>query len=512
MTRSVRTLVGMSRPGSYVRGLAIALGIAAPSPAGGQCPNGSAPPCAAARVTRSVPAADVRMRRFLLLPFRNVTNAEPQKWLVTGAPLMLAEETGGWTRVSGHLFGTAGRTRVTVEAMDVATSRVIARAEATVGSDDEVRDAFRSLTLKLLEPTGVRGTSLEGVAFATTSIDAYRAYARGHAAYHASRYREAQAGFNEAVRLDSTFAVAWAALAANGANIEGFEALINPFSGSYRAVERAARLADRMPPRQARFIRGIQALFRGEIHLSRRLIDSLAASDPNDLDTHLWLASSEMLMPLLDTTGAELRPLGSCNRVIAVSKHILDRDPGRRNTYLLPAFAHAIAGGLWWGETWGKRREGGPLAMMLISKPDGVFVPVLRDTFEFMSRRKFDSLPEVERAALRRRSATAGMAYVERWLAAGPEDAEARLWASRMADLLGDPVRALRELAIADSLGVQSAIENVVADVCSFYWGRSDTTRREHWPIRCPRGGSFLSDRSFGFSTAADRRPQRRCC
>lgn len=467
-----------------------------------QCPNGSPPPCVQVRATIQVPSAEARMRRFLLLPFRNVTRTEQQEWLVTGAPLIiaealgqfqdltvipeevtaaarrrlrlspdgvpdaaqlrqLAEETGGWTAVTGNLYASAGRTRVTIQAMDVPTSRVIARAETAVGADEDVRGAFRTLSLKLLEPAGVRAASQEGIAFATTSLDAYRAYARGHAAYHRSRYREAHAAFNEAIRLDSGFALAWAGLAANGANIEGLEALINPFSSSYRAVEMAARLADRMPPRQARFIRGIQALFRGEIMLSRRLIDSLAATDPNDLDAHLWLASSELMTPLLDTTGAELRPIGSWNRVIAVARHILDRDPGRRNTYLLPAFAHAIAGGLWWGDTWGKRRESGTLAMMLITKPDGRFVPVLRDTFEFVTRAKFDSLPASERTRLRVRAAQAGMTYVERWIAAGPDDAEARLWASRLAELSGEPARALRELEIADSLGVQSGLENI---------------------------------------------------
>ena len=62
---------------------------------------------------------------------------------------------------------------------------------------------------------------------------------------------------------------------------------------------------------------------------------------------------------------------------------------------------------------------------------------------------------------LRRRSADAGMEWVERWLAAGPNDADAHGWASRLSALRGDYPRALRELAVAESLGVESSWENL---------------------------------------------------
>lgn len=49
---------------------------------------------------------------------------------------------------------------------------------------------------------------------------------------------------------------------------------------------------------------------------------------------------------------------------------------------------------------------------------------------------------------------------MERWLIAGPEDADAHLWASRIAELRGDYERALAELEVAESIGIQSGIEN----------------------------------------------------
>src|SRR5205809_4503949 len=156
--------------------------LCAPAAMRAQCPDGSPPPCSQ-RATRSVartpPPQKERARKLILLPFRNVTRKAEQEWLVTGAPLMLAQvlgqfreleivpaerlqaamraigirsdsvpdasqlhrladETGGWTAITGNIFATANGIRVNAQAIDIPTSRVTVRAETEAPNESDV--------------------------------------------------------------------------------------------------------------------------------------------------------------------------------------------------------------------------------------------------------------------------------------------------------------------------------------------------------------------------------------
>jgi hypothetical protein len=174
-----------------------------------------------------------------------------------------------------------------------------------------------------------------------------------------------------------------------------------------------------------------------------------------------FLGLFEMLDPILDTTVTPPVMRGSFNRAVANAREVLERDPGRRHVYSVFGYVYGIAGGVWWGAVQGVRREAPSFAAILLAPTEAWFVPVLRDSFELMRQSAFDSLPEAERVRLRRRAADAGMQWMQRWLAAGPGDADAHLWTSRMAEQQGDYALALRENTIAESLGVESQMENV---------------------------------------------------
>lgn len=451
-----------------------------------------------------MPPPNVRARRMLLLPFRNVTRAPAQDWLTTGAPLMLADalgqygdltivpeervtaarrrlgltsdlaldegqlrrladETDGWTAVTGNVLATGGRLRISAQALDIPTARVLARGEADAPSDGDVRPAFDKLSVQLLEAVGVRGSAVGVAALTTKSVDAYRAYVEGVQLMQRSAYLNAQKAFSEAVRLDSTFALAWAKLAhaSMSANLRD---LVDPTNPITRAINRAADNASRLPPRQAQLIRSMQAFFQGQPVRARQIADSLVRSDPDDLDAREWLASAESMDPTLDTTSRPPRLAASVNRSVLLAKEILARDPGRRNVYAIPAMVYGIGGGLWGIALLGVSGEYGSIGAMLmqaLNRAEAAFVPVLRDSLIALPAPEFRKLPLEEQKRLRRRSADVGMEWVERWLSAGPEDADAHLWASRFAELRDDYPRALREAMIAESLGVQSASENV---------------------------------------------------
>ena len=68
-----------------------------------QCADGTPPPCGArtvARAVATVPPAAQRARRYLVLPFRNVTRQTDQEWLVEGSTTMLSDALGRWQGIT----------------------------------------------------------------------------------------------------------------------------------------------------------------------------------------------------------------------------------------------------------------------------------------------------------------------------------------------------------------------------------------------------------------------------
>jgi hypothetical protein len=482
--------------------------LCAASQAGAQCPDGTPPPCAASRraapVKRAVPSPDARARRFMLLPFRNVTRVTAQDWLVTGAPLMLgeslgqfedltvvseeklnaarrrlsiradslpdatqlrrlAEETDGWTAITGNLYATGRTLRISLLATDVQTGAV-KRAEAVIAVDADARQAFDSLTVKLVTPTGVRGAHADLAALTTQSADAYRAYVRGVEFMQRSAFRRAQAAFTEAVTLDSTFALAWERLAVSTADRSPL-ALFDPASPLARAFDQAARFATRLPSRRREYVRAFHAFMQGQFGRGRRTLDSLVTTDPDDLDTRETLAGLEIMSPDLDTAKGPPRMATSINHAMRLALEVLERDPGRRNVHLVFAIGYGFGAGWWDGVRTGMSGTFPSLAAAAISGMtkgwDAVFVPVVLDSIVDVPAAEFLNLPPAERARLRRRSAVAGAEWMDRWLSVGPQDAEAHAWASHFAELRGDATRALREFVIADSLGLETSMEIV---------------------------------------------------
>lgn len=485
-------------------GVVLALALATGTDAAwAQCSDGMPPPCLGARrpaPRRPVPDSAARAHSFLLLPFRNIARVEAQEWLVEGSALMLAdalgrfrdlnvvpeeqvlaarrrlgiasgvvpdanqmrrlaEETGGWTAVTGNILVTGGRMRIAAVAIDASNGQVLVRGSVDTLADADVRVAYDQLATQLLQLAGVSGQAEGGAARSTSSLDAYRAYVRGVTLLQQSAYRRANEAFTEAVGLDSTFAIAWARLALSSAawNIGN---LINPSSPAYRASERAAALASRLPPRLAAAVRAQSAFFRGRLGQARAIGDSLLAADIDDVDVRELLAMLEMLDPRVDTSGGRARMLMSPNRAVTFARDVLERDPGRRFTYSVFGYLYGLAAGMWGGTLAGNRGEGQSYAALMMGANE-IFMPVLRESFAVMPRAAYLALPESERSAARRRAAAAGAQWMQRWIAAGPDDAEAYMWASRFAELQDSLPQALRYAEAAEARGVETEFEPI---------------------------------------------------
>src|SRR5204862_4859764 len=95
--------------------------------------------------------------------------------------------------------------------------------------------------------------------------------------------------------------------------------------------------------------------------------------------------------------------------------------------------------------------------------PDLMLVPLLRDSLELVPVDSLSALPADSLAASRARARAAARAWARRWLVAGPAEAEAHRMTARVLELDGNYEAALRELDIADSLGVEAEAEAVAA-------------------------------------------------
>jgi hypothetical protein len=385
----------------------------------------------------------------------------PESALLDAAQIRrLSEATGGWTAVTGNIMATGGRVRISAQALDVATARVMARAERDLDAGADVRAAFDDLAVRLLEVAGLPRQSSDVAARTTRSLDAYQAYVRGIGLLRQSAFVRATEEFTRAVRLDSTFALAWARLAMSSA-AWNLMALANPLSPAYRASARATALSSQLPPRLAAAVRAQQSFFSGELGAARAVVDSLIASDPNDLDALEFRTLLEMLDPVLVPGSQPPRLRGSPNLAIRMARDLLERDPGRAYLHAVPSYMYGIAGGLVDGTHGGVRREGGSFGALLLAPREARFVPVLRDTFELVSVEEFDGWPDAERRSYRLAAAQGGMSWVRRWLVASPGDADAHLWASRMLSLADSLEAALYHAVVAESLRVETVVENI---------------------------------------------------
>ena len=469
-----------------------------------QCADGTPPPCdvvATPVVKRAAPPPpDERGRSFLVLPFRNLSRLPEYDWLIESSPTILgdalgqweevsvvparrlfsalrrhglapgevmdedqvrkvAEETGGWTVVEGDVLAAANRVRVRAQAYDAVTGEILVAAVEDTETDGDVLAMFEQLANHLLVAAGLDDAVADLPAATTQSLDAYKAYLRGIAHDNRSEYRQAREAFLEAVRLDSSFAQAYARVAET--SVSTWEALTDPTNSGPRYAARAAALASRLPFRDRQLVQVINAFYQGRIGEARHVLERLVAADSSDLDALRWLAQVEAFDIIVDPETGLTR--GSLNAAARLAKRGLSLDPSRHQFYTILMFSYAIPAGLWGGMFPGHRTERPSLGELVTKLPDAFFVPLLRDSIELVP---LGALQEIEQGSLdtaRSRALAVARAWVGRWLAAGPAEAEAHLWASRLDELAGDFEAALREAQTAESLGVESAWENMVA-------------------------------------------------
>src|SRR6266550_845877 len=442
--------------------------------AAAQCPDGTAPPCRRGApegaATSRPPAERDRARTFLVLPFRNLSRSADYQWLVEASPTMLADalgqwteltvvpderlypalrrhelhpgdvmdlaslrrvaaETGGWTAVTGEIIVTGARLHVSARAYDLVTRRQVARTTFEGRATDDVRRAYDQIATVLLRAAGLE--------------------------------------------------------------------------------QGAAALSNRLPPRAASHVRALRSLLNADFTAARTELAGLVAQDSNDVDALEELAGLEFLDPLLVATPTGERRRGSLNAATRLSRRVLDLDPTRHGAYQGLVVIYSLAAGQPPGAVAGYRRElprpvrssvrawcscdfelglpgqppgrGSDSALALqFAGPDLMLVPLLHDSLELVPFDSLSAIPAESLAASRARARAAARAWARRWLVAGPAEAEAHRTTARVLELDGNYQASLRELDIADSLGVEAEAEAVAARrmILLGKLGRLDDARR----------------------------------
>ena len=484
--------------------VALVLSLAAPALRAQQCPDGSAPPCAGARARPAArvtpPGAAERGRRFLVLPFRNVTRGADQDWLVEGSTAILgealgrwqgvsvvsderlypalrragitpgsvadasrvrrvAEETGGWTAVTGDVYAIAGKVRVSARGFDVVTGREVVRAASEVPATADVRLAYDTVGTRLLRAAGLDSGAADVGDATTRSLDAFRAYTRGLAHQRRAELRSAQEAFREAVRLDSAFALAWARLSEVTLGMDP-TSILNPASPAAGYLARAVALSSRLPNRHRQLVLSSDATMRVQFADARRILQGLLAADSNDVDALLQMVGLELSDVVLVAVPGGLRPRGSAQTAVRLAQRVVELDPSRHSVYTLLAGLYARAGmpGRE-GMAFGIDRAPASFAeyIQLVQQPAHLrtYAAVLSDTLGLVPAESLAAIPNEARESSRARARSIARTWAQRWVAVAPGEATGRQLYSELLAIDGEYAEALRELTVAESLGVQ---------------------------------------------------------
>jgi TolB-like protein len=489
-------------------GFAVAVLLAATHAVSAQCPDGSPPPCGGRPLVRlgvgpvaAVPTASDRSRRFLILPFRNVSRQPDQDWLVEGSTTMLvealgqwkgitvvsddrlypalkragivpgtvadvtmvrrvAEETGGWTAVTGEVLSTGGRVRITARAWDVPTSRELVRASSEIPIGGDVRQAYDLVSLKLLRSAGFDSATSDLASATTRNLDAYRSYLSGLAHMRRSEVSPALKDFQDAVRMDSSFALAWARLAEMSQAAEP-GSIFNPQSAAARYSTRAAALAAKLPPRDRDIVLASDASMRAQFGDARRLLEALVAADSNDVEALSALVGLEQFDPILVNVPGGQRPRGNLNRAARLAKRTVELDPTRHAMFGLLASLYASAGVPGSQPTLGVDRAptSFPDLIQLLQQREHrrVYTPLFGDSLFLVPVESVAVIPKDSLKGMQKAARQAGRGWGERWIAAAPPGVAVPY--ALMAELYAldnDYPNALGALATAESLGVQT--------------------------------------------------------
>jgi tetratricopeptide (TPR) repeat protein/TolB-like protein len=177
--------------------------------------------------------------------------------------LEVARRTGARYALVGNAVATGPDVRFAADLYEVEGGRNIGQGQVA-GPPDSVLALVDRLSIEVLRAL-MRGEEgklpqVRLTSVTTASLPALKAYLEGEGHFRRSDFEEAIRAYRRAIEADSTFALALYRLGLSYGWIEGIRSDLPT-----RYVERAARLADRLPPREALIVKGDLALQRASL-------------------------------------------------------------------------------------------------------------------------------------------------------------------------------------------------------------------------------------------------------
>ena len=207
-----------------------------------------------------------------------------------GAAKRLASTLGASFFVSGDIFESGDRVRITAEFRSRRDDSQLDRAQVE-GARSEIFDLVDRVASQLLAGriAGGRRDVVRVASVTTSSLPAAKAYYRGEAALAEGGFRAAVDAYQEAVQLDSSFALAYYGLAAAADMLSDDDLVL-------AAANSALQHAQHLPSRQRRLLGAFVARQQGDVSLARRLYAQLTSDYPADGEA--WLGLGETLFHL----------------------------------------------------------------------------------------------------------------------------------------------------------------------------------------------------------------------
>ena len=300
----------------------------------------------------------------------------------------LAREAGVWTVVLGDFAQAGDSLHLAARVYDVASGRRVdvARVDDRTGAD--VRPVFDQLAAKLLDLSGAPNEVRIGVARATTaSLEAYRAYLSGVEQLNRWDLAGAERDLRQAIRIDTTFGLAYYKLALTRGWLVGTGDSI-----ADGAIIRATAYSANLPAHERTIINAYRAFLTSDFVDARSSYQQLLARDPSDADA--WYGLGEAWFH--DTTGTNQAP--AWTQAIRAFRRSLVLDPD----YAL-AYEHVQA------------------MLSTASAVHPYYALVAADSFALAQAPDGrDLLDSTTTAAAARRARAEGLATARRWVATQP--------------------------------------------------------------------------------------------
>jgi serine/threonine-protein kinase len=300
----------------------------------------------------------------------------------------LAREAGVWTVVLGDFAQAGDSLHLAARVYDVASGRRVdvARVDNRTGAD--VRPVFDELAAKLLDLSGAPNEVRIGLARATTaSLEAYRAYLTGVEQLNRWDLAGAERELQQAIRIDTTFGLAYYKLALTRGWLVGTGDSI-----ADAAIVRATAYSANLPAHERTIINAYRAFLSSDFVDARASYQQLLARDASDADA--WYGLGEAWFH--DTAGTDQAP-GWTQAIRAFRRSLaLDPDYALAYEHVQAMLSSASAGHPYYALVT-------PDSFALAQAPDGR-----------------DLLDSAATTAAARRARAEGLATARRWVATQP--------------------------------------------------------------------------------------------